>query len=413
MQSPTQVVIIGAGYAGMMTAVRLAGRTRRKQAQITLVNQSDVFVERVRLHETATGSPPKTHRIAKLLKGTRVNFVHATVQQIDREHRSIRVSQGDDTYDIHYDYLIFALGSQVDTTTIPGIRDHAYVLNPIGSKGVTALFNTLSTVPFNTKVLVVGGGATGIEVAGEIKHAYPKLQVEIVTQGKFGTFKERPIVEKYMRQILTNNGITIREYTIVTHIEKGQLHTDANTSIPFDICVWAGGFTAHPMAEEAGLSINAKGQIITTPWLQATQDQHVFAVGDALAPTTQSGAPMRMSVFVAAISGAHAADTLRRIIRGQTPKPFSFAWYGQAVALGGKQAVGFLTFPNDYPARPIFRGRVAYAVRGFFVWYLRYVIRLERRFPGKALVWFGKGRYKRHNQPATTANPGSLPVQSS
>src|SRR5436309_12472992 len=90
----TQVVIIGAGYAGLLATVRLAGRLRRQRHEpvsITLVNASDVFVERLRLHEFAANQSIKRRPITSVLRGTGVNFVQGYVGGIDTAQRMVVV----------------------------------------------------------------------------------------------------------------------------------------------------------------------------------------------------------------------------------------------------------------------------------------------------------------------------------
>src|SRR6476620_11634968 len=110
----TQVVIIGAGYAGMLATVRLAGKLRRHlkdPISITLVNPSDMFVERVRLHEFAANHPLKPRPIANILRGTGVNFVKGSVTHIDTAHHTVAVQTDTGTQHLHYDKLLYALGS--------------------------------------------------------------------------------------------------------------------------------------------------------------------------------------------------------------------------------------------------------------------------------------------------------------
>jgi hypothetical protein len=99
-----------------------------------------------------------------------------------------------------------------------------------------------------------------------------------------------------------------------------------------------------------------------------------------------------MSAFTAAILGAHGADCLSAILRGKTPKPLSFAYVGQGIALGRGNAIGFNNYPVDRPHPPYITGRLGYQIREGFVRYLAATPRIERRFPG-SFLWFGKQRF--------------------
>src|SRR5437879_2806832 len=107
----TRIVVIGAGYSGMMAALRLSGRTRRHGATVTLVNQSDEFVERIRLHQRAAGQSPAVSTIPHMLRGTGVQFVQGRVTGLDPEHRGVSIETQGGAEEVGYDCLVYALGS--------------------------------------------------------------------------------------------------------------------------------------------------------------------------------------------------------------------------------------------------------------------------------------------------------------
>src|SRR5512144_817216 len=110
-EQKTQIVVIGAGYAGLLCTVRLAGKTRRQPVQITLVNAADVLVERVRLHQYAANQPVKHRPIRSYLRGTGVSFVQGMVTEIDTQQHIITAQTQDGVRRLIYDYLVYALGS--------------------------------------------------------------------------------------------------------------------------------------------------------------------------------------------------------------------------------------------------------------------------------------------------------------
>ncbi|RSO06259.1 FAD-dependent oxidoreductase, partial [Streptomyces sp. WAC 06725] len=126
MNNSHRIVVLGAGYTGLFSAIRLAHRTRRTGVKITLVNPSSRFVERLRMHQIAAGQELADHRIPDLLAGTGVTFVQGAATAIDPEVRQITV---DGAETLGYDTLVYALGSSTDTGKVPGADTHAFTLN--------------------------------------------------------------------------------------------------------------------------------------------------------------------------------------------------------------------------------------------------------------------------------------------
>lgn len=390
----TRIVILGAGYGGMVTTMRLAGKTRRQNVEITLVNGDDRYVHRIRLHEYATSQPVKTRSIPEMLDGTGVRFVQGWVTALHPEQQQVSIQTDKGQQQLDYDYLVYALGSTIDRDRVPGVREHTYVLNPGGDLSAEALKTALPALANRGgRVLVVGGGATGIEGATEFKALYPELHVSLVTQGEVGAFKGRR-VQRHIKHALTEQDINMVEHARVERVAADSVTLTNGESLPFDLCLWSGGFKAQPIPAQAGLSVNERGQVLTDPYLRALNQAQIFVIGDAAQPVAEPGAPTRMSVFNAVVMGAHTADTLNRIVRGKPIKPLSFAYYGQAIALGPKDAVGFSTYPADKPIGPIFRRGLAVAIRNFFVWFLGNAPLLEKRLPG-IVIWLGHGRFAR------------------
>ena len=103
------------------------------------------------------------------------------------------------------------------------------------------------------------------------------------------------------------------------------------------------------------------------------------------------GVPLGMSLVTAITRGAHAADNITALLKGKEQTPLSFAYYGQGIALGPGDAVGFASYPAGKPLGFVLRGKTAVFVRNFFVWLIFYFLELERRRPG-FFFWIGKGR---------------------
>ncbi|MEV6324785.1 FAD-dependent oxidoreductase [Nocardia sp. NPDC051787] len=178
MNAPThQIVILGAGYTGMLAAVRLARRTRKQAVRITLVNPSARFTERLRMHQIAAGQELADHRIPELLDGSGVVFHQAAATAIDTTARMVAL---DDGTALSYDNLIYALGSSTDTSLVPGVDEHAWTLNdPRLAHRFSLRLGEVSDR--EGSVTVCGGGLTGIEAATEIAEAHPRLTVTLIS----------------------------------------------------------------------------------------------------------------------------------------------------------------------------------------------------------------------------------------
>ncbi len=386
------MVILGAGYAGLMTAVRLAGRTkRRKDVVISLVNSSECFMERPRLHEIATGKRPEPRRLVEMLKGTAVQFRQGWVRAIEPEEKRVVVETAVGNNVIAYDYLVYALGSQVDRDSVPGVREWAYTLDGTGDRTAEPLHERLKDLAGRGgQVVVVGAGPTGIEITGEIRDTFPTLTVSMVTRGEFGAFTTKKVY-RYIREALGRLDVDVVENAAVKVVQESELILQNGETVPFDLLIWSGGFKVGSLASEAGIQVNERNQLLVGAHLQSLSYPEIFAIGDAGFPVMETGAPYRMSLFTALVTAAHTADNLVNLLKGKGLRPFGFSTYGQGIAIGRNDAIGFNSFPNDQPVGPILTGRLGLMVRNFFVWLILRLLTVERKFPG-FFFWPGRNR---------------------
>jgi NADH dehydrogenase FAD-containing subunit len=360
-----QVVVLGAGYAGLMAAIRLAGKTKKLPVKVILVNAGEHFVERPRLHETATGKTLEQKPLAELIAGSGIVFQQGYVTAFNPDQQVVAVETAARREQVSYDYLVYALGSRVDREAVPGVAEYAYTLDATGPLSAGPLYQRLQGLAASGgRVSIVGSGPTGIEVAAEIADLYPSLQVTIVTQGEFGAFKNEK-VQNYMRSAMARLNIRLVEGVVVNELHKRELIIAGRQAIPFDVAIWAGGFRALPLARQAGLQVNHRDQILVDPYFRSLSRPNIYVAGDAGHPVQQPGAPVRMALFPALVSGAHVADNVIRVIRAQAQKPLGFSYYGQGIALGRRDAVGFATYPDDEPIGPLVTGRLGLVVRNF------------------------------------------------
>jgi len=393
------VVILGAGYAGLMAALRLS--RKRRELRIALVSSSDRFLERVRLQESIVAPvAPRISSISAFLAGTGIEFICGTVVSLDADRRCIRIVSDAGEHEIMFDRAIYALGTRVDVDGVPGAAEHAYRLEAAeGPRSPSALRTRLrENADRPMRAITVGGAETSVEVAGEIKTAWPNAQVTMISSSRCGDFKGAR-VESAIRTQLARLGVKMVDGETVTEVRSAELTTDQGRCIPFDICVWSGGLRSAPVATGAGLATDPQGRIWADPNLRSISHPHIIAVGDAAHPVAPTGAPYRLSAFVAINSGAYAADL---ILAGKAKRqldPFSFSTYGQGIAIGSG-GVGFFSYPDDKQRWFIVTGGTARIIRNLFVWFISYALKLERKMPG---FWFWPGRRRVSWQQANEA----------
>ncbi|MGW4563891.1 NAD(P)/FAD-dependent oxidoreductase [Streptomyces sp. NPDC004561] len=347
-----RVVVLGGGYTGLLTAIRLA---RRTAARITLVNPSPRFTERLRMHQAAAGEPLAEHGIPGLLSGTGIDFVQGLATALDPGAHTVTVTTAGGDRTLPYDTLVHALGSTADTTRVPGAAEHAHTLDGHGS--AARLAARLTQAAAGTPVTVCGGGLTGIEAAAEIAESHPSLAVTLLSTGEPGaTMNER--ARAYLLRALARLGVTVRTGTPVAKVLPDAVELASGELIPSAVTVWTAGVRAPALAAEAGLAVDDRGLVLVDGTLRSVSHPDVHAVGDAAAVrmpwgllhgTCQSGMP----------TAAHTADTIARLLRGRAPRPFRFGYVHQPVSLGRHDAVIQFTHADDTPRRAYLTGRAA------------------------------------------------------
>ncbi|HLX14836.1 MAG TPA: FAD-dependent oxidoreductase [Bradyrhizobium sp.] len=288
------VVILGGGYAGLMAALRLG---RKKQSlRIALINASDQFLERVRLQESiVTEVKPRIPSISEFLAGTNIEYFCASVVSLDANRRRVRIASD---REIGFGEAIYALGSRIDVESVPGVAEHAYRLEAAeGSRSPSALRAQLrENAGRPIRIVTVGGAETAVEAAGEIKTAWPSVEMTMISRSRCGDFKGDR-VETAIRSELARLGVRMVDHETVTEVRAAEVVTAAGQIHPFDICIWSGGLRSAGIASSAGLATDPQGRIWVDANLRSISHSHVFAIGDAAHPIAPTGAPYRMSAF--------------------------------------------------------------------------------------------------------------------
>ncbi|MEU4265184.1 NAD(P)/FAD-dependent oxidoreductase [Streptomyces argenteolus] len=353
---PHRIIVLGAGYAGAVTAGRLAKRLRREDVALTLVNAEPDFVERVRLHQLAIGQDLRPRPLSEMFAGTGVELRLAKVTGIDVDRRTVAVIDANGAEELEYDTLVYALGSGWNTQGVPGAAEHAHEI--AGRPGALRLRERLAGLAAGQSVVVVGGGLTGLEAATEIAEARPDLDVALAARGELADWLS-PKGRGHVRKVFEKLGITVHEHTVVTGVEADRVATADGTSVPAAVTVWTTGFAAHPIAKATALEVTGTGQIVVDGTMRSVSHPEVYAIGDAAMAVGPGDKPLRMSCASGGFTAWQAADAVAARLTGGKLPNVPIRYFNQCISLGRKEGVIQYVTADDRAVRAALTGRLA------------------------------------------------------
>jgi NADH dehydrogenase len=371
-----RIVVVGAGAGGLALATRL-GRTlgKRKRAEIVLLDRNTTHVWKPLLHELATGVLNSSMDEVDLRGHSSAHFYRyqrGSLTGINREQQTLQLAPIHDedgqevlpARELAYDYLVMAIGSVSNDFGTPGVAEHCHFIDsPEQAKAFqrdminTFLRYTDPNLRQHTQLTIgiVGGGATGVELAAELFDASRMLNAYGVTsvdhqQISVHLLEAAPRllpglserVSQTVKTELESMGVTVHTDTAVKEAQAHQLVTGDDEVIKTDINVWAAGIKAPPFLAELGLTTNKKNQIEVKSTLQSVDDEKIFALGDcASCPMGESGTvPPRAQA--AHQQAKLLAKNLVNKLEGKPLADFRYRDHGSLVSLARYDAVGNL-----------------------------------------------------------------------
>jgi NADH:ubiquinone reductase (H+-translocating) len=341
-----RVVVLGGGYGGQLAAQALA---RRTDAAVTLVNDGDRFVQRVRLHQLATGQPVEAPRYTDLLAGTGVTFVDDRVLGLDPGAHRVALRDGGS---LDYDVLVLALGSHA------AVPEHAHdVSTAAGAARLAAKLGRGCR-----RLAVVGAGLTGLETATELAETHPETATTLLTAGTLGDdLSARGAA--HVRRVITRLGIRLVEHAEVTAVHPDGLTLADGTEEAADVVVWTGGLVVPDLAARAGLAVDGHGRVLVDAALRSTSHPDVVAVGDVAAGVATDRGLVRMACATAMPEAQHAARTIAAVLAGREPRPWRFRYAIRCVSLGRRDGLVQVVHADDRPRELVLTGRAAARVK--------------------------------------------------
>ncbi|MGA8533422.1 MAG: NAD(P)/FAD-dependent oxidoreductase [Candidatus Tumulicola sp.] len=385
------VAIVGGGFAGTAVARTLERRLRADEAEIVLLSRENYSLFTPMLPEVTSGELEVRHVVTPIrTQLRRTNFILSEVGAVDVERQTVtyrHVLTGL-TRTISYDHLVLALGSSTSTFGLPGVAENVWSLKTLDDADalrnhlvwLLELADTIDDEHRRRQLLtlvVVGGGFTGVEAAGEIFQLfrsvlrfYRRLRIEdlkmiLVEGGPALLAGLPPKMGEYSRRILERRGIEVLTSDGVTGADPGGLVLQSGRRIDSATMIWSAGVAPSPTIARIALPKTNRGAVVTGPDMRVPEVPAVWALGDCASIPDGEGGTYPMTAQHAIREGPHLADNLVRVLRGEPTKPFRYRALGMMAALGGRRAVAQL--PGD---------RVITGFVAWFLWRTYYLARL-------------------------------------
>lgn len=356
--STPKILILGAGYGGLLTTLQLQKKLNYNEAEITLVNKHNYHYITTWLHEPAAGTSTADHARVNLdgiLNHDKVNFVKGTVQSIQSEEQTVTLEDGTV---LSYDYLVIGLGSEPETFGIEGLKEHAFSIRSINAvrhirEHIEYMFAKFKGEPDRTDYLtfVVGGaGFTGIEFCGELGDRIPELceefdvdpslvKVYCIEAAPTALPGFDPELIKYAMEVLERKGIEFKIGTPIQKCSPDGVLLATGEEIKSKTVIWAAGVRGNSIVEKAGFEV-MRGRVKVDEFLRAPGHENVFVVGDCALIFNEEGRPYPPTAQIAVQEGETLGDNLVAMLRGELPQKFVPHLQGTLASLGKGEGIG-------------------------------------------------------------------------
>ncbi|MCK6258316.1 NAD(P)/FAD-dependent oxidoreductase [Fictibacillus sp. KIGAM418] len=357
--SKPKILIIGGGYGGMMSAVRLEKELGLNNADVTLVNKHNYHYQTTWLHENAAGTlhHDKTRiMIDDIIDTNKINFVQDTVVEIKKDEKRVILANGELTYD----YLIIALGSDPETFGIQGLKENAFSIRSINSVREIREHIEYNFARYNNEgqkqelinIVVGGAGFTGIEFVGELADRVPELckeydipreKVRIVNieaaPNVLPGFDEELV--EYAINNLERRGVEFLVNTPIKECNEDGVLLASGEEIKAATVVWTGGVRGNHLVEEAGFE-TMRGRVKVEKDLRMPGYDYIFVAGDcALIINEEINRPYPPTAQIAIQQAYTIGRNLKTLINGGGQmEEFKPDIKGTVASLGKGEAIG-------------------------------------------------------------------------
>ena len=360
-----KIIIIGGGAGGLELATDLGDKLgKTDKAQITLIDKNSYHLWKPLLHEVATGVlDEQVDNIFYAAQGQQHNFefTQGNFTNLDRDQKQITIiNHQDETLTINYDILVIAIGSTSNDFGTPGVKEHCIFLDDQNAairlretlinkftSFCSIIDNDQSSEEDKIRIAIVGGGATGVELASELPHMVETfgacgrnkmcsdlLDVSVIeaTDRILPALPEKTAAS--ITKTLEKQGIHVLTKTMITKAESDGFYPKEGDTIKADIMIWTAGVKAPDYLKEiAGLESSRSNQLVVKPTLQTSRDDSIFVIGDCAYAMQDNGHASPPTAQAAHQMAKICYENIINILNNNPLKSFKYTDNGTIISL--------------------------------------------------------------------------------
>jgi NADH:ubiquinone reductase (H+-translocating) len=324
VKTDIQIIIAGGGYAGIQAALGLEQLLKDGHSKIQLIDRNEYHTLLPSLPELISKRGFSIIYYKDIMRKKRINLIQANIINIDLNRKLVFTTEH--SHPLGYDFLVLSLGSRPYLPNIPGLREYAFQFNSIeNAKKIAERLSSKEMITDSTEtknILIGGGGATGVEVAGEIASLNKKkdqqqnknLKVILISPKLLAGFPSSTInwARAYFEALNVELLLGCENY--ITEVRPDLICLKSGRNIKSTMLIWTGGVTALPILQQIGLKTGYKGRVLVNKFLQAEGRKNVFVLGDAALILDSKGYPVPTTAYFAEQHGKIAAQNIYSII---------------------------------------------------------------------------------------------------
>lgn len=325
-----QVLIAGGGYAGIQVALTLEHLLDGSGTEILLIDKKPYHTLLPSLPEIISKRGFSVINYKDIIRDKRIKFIQSTITNIDLNKKLVDIidKENNNHSSLKYDFLVISLGRP----SIEGLKEYAFQFNSI--QDAQKIAERISDTTLSGNIVIAGGGATGVELAGEISYVLktqqkrnnsnnPKssdVNIILVSPHLLSGFPDSAVnwTKAYLRSLGVK--LFVCPECHVLQVGPDVIYLKNGNQITYTMFIWTGGVSAHSLLKKTGLKIGEEGRVVVSKYLQAESRQDVFVVGDAALVFDNKGKALPTSAYVAEQQGRIVAQKISTLLTGGQEK---------------------------------------------------------------------------------------------